>query len=157
MKAAEAKPAFRSFRIIPQHTRTSPHVVRPSREAVPSTQSRLHGLCLCLLHGMAPPDWTAPSGLPDCTLLSAKIHTAAKQSVPLLRHAAWGGQTSTGLSQGSPADHDPASSAVRLSPETHRSQFCPGLCRHLAPRLSYTWRGCAEDSLPAPKGLLSFA
>lgn len=66
---------------------------------VASTQSRLHRLCLYLLNGTAAPDWTAPGEPPDCTHLPLKLHTAAKQSVPLLLYLVWGAQTPTGLSR----------------------------------------------------------
>lgn len=126
--------------------------------AVPSTHSRLHGLCLCLLQGTATPDWIVASGLPDCTLLSVKIHTATKQFV----HCC----TQRGVAKPLLDCHRAVLQIMTLplqlcaSPQITQitlPQLCPGLCRHLAPTLSHTSRGCAEDSLPALKGLLSFA
>lgn len=151
------------FRIIPQHTCTFPHVVQPNREVHASVCCAFHTLKAAWALSLPSPghcnSWL------DSRQWTSWLHTPFSQDshsyktiCPLL-HPAWGGQTSPGLSQGGPANHDSASSAVRLPQKTQITllQLCPGLCRHLAPTLSHTSRGCAEDSLPALKGLLSFA
>lgn len=121
--------------------------------AVPSTQSRLHRLCLYLLKG------TAASWL-DSLWWTSWLHTPSNEAsysckticpltaVPSVKHPL--------------GCHRQFPHGIMTLPLTSNTQIthlhlCPGLCLHLAATLSSIWLGWSEESLPAFKGLLSFA
>lgn len=148
------------FRIIPQHTRTFPHVARPNRE--------VHASVCCAFHTLEaaravplPSPWHRNSWL-DSRRWTSWLHTPFGQdshsykticSLTAASSVGWPNLpwTVTGQSCSFRCAPPPSNTQIWLP------QLCPGLWRHLAPTLSYTWCGCAEESLPALKGLLSFA
>lgn len=166
MKASEAKPVFRSF---PYHSTAHTHIPtcretqqRSPRQCLlclPRTQgctdcASAFSMALQLLTGQSPGDFlTAHSFQSRFTQLQNNLSPYCCIQRGVVKPPSW---TVTGRSCRSQpclfSSAPPPSNTKIWLP-----QLCPWLCHHLAPTFSYTWRGCAEESLPALKGLLSFA
>lgn len=124
MKASEAKPVFRSF---PYHSTAHTHI--PTRR---ETQQRSPRQCLlCLPHTQGCTDCASAFSM-ALQLLTGQspgdfltAHSFQSRFTQLQNNLSpyWWPNLPPGLSQGGPADHDPASSAVRLPPATQRSDF----------------------------------